>query len=122
MQTIELRKTFSFEAAHYLPKAGTFHKCSNLHGHSYKITVILRGPQDPVSGWLVDFMQIKDFVAPLLKTFDHACLNEIEGLENPTCENVAIFSYRYLASISPYLYQVIISETDTSECRFPVQI
>lgn len=120
MSNIELRKTFRFEAAHYLPKVGPLHKCRNLHGHSYKLTVILRGPCDPVSGWLIDFAQVKEFVFPLLKTLDHSCLNEIDGLENPTSENIAIFSYRYLASTLPHLHQVIISETESSECRYPV--
>jgi 6-pyruvoyltetrahydropterin/6-carboxytetrahydropterin synthase len=45
-------------------------------------------------------------------------LNEIEGLENPTAENLAIWIWRKLASQLPNLHRVTIEETCTSRCHY----
>lgn len=117
---IELRKTFSFEAAHRLPKLSDSHKCSRLHGHSFKVTVILRGEVHPDYGWLVDYKEISNAVKPLLEVLDHSYLNEIQGLENPTSEVLAKFIYEKVKATLPQTFQIIISETCTTECRYPV--
>src|SRR5438270_11517710 len=86
---MELFKEFTFEAAHRLPYVPADHKCARLHGHSYRVELHASGPVDPQSGWIMDFAEIKSAFKPLLARLDHYYLNEIEGLENPTSQNLA---------------------------------
>ena len=62
-----------------------------MHGHSYRVEAKLQGSVDPVTGFVIDFFDIETKFAPLITQLDHCCLNEIEGLENPTAENIAIW-------------------------------
>src|SRR5437588_730400 len=86
---MEIFKEFTFEAAHRLPHVPEGHKCARLHGHSFRVALHLTGPVEPESGWLMDFGEIKERFQPLYNQLDHHYLNEIEGLENPTSENIA---------------------------------
>jgi 6-pyruvoyltetrahydropterin/6-carboxytetrahydropterin synthase len=115
---VRLVRDFSFEAAHRLPQAPEGHKCARLHGHSFRVEVVCEGEIDPVAGWLVDFGEIKKAVDPLLERLDHRYLNEIEGLENPTAENIARWIWSRLAGRLPYLAQINVAETCTARCEF----
>ena len=121
MSDYELRKTLSFESAHRLPHVPAGHKCGRLHGHSFKVTLILRGPLAGQSGWVVDYTEIKAAAQPLIDQLDHNYLNDIQGLENPTSEILAKWIFDKLSQKIKGLYQVIISETCTTESRFPVR-
>ena len=83
---VELHRDVTFEAAHRLPNVPPGHKCARLHGHSFRIRIIVRGPVDPHTGWLMDFGDIKAAWAPLDAQLDHFYLNDIAGLANPTSE------------------------------------
>src|SRR5881275_2118708 len=83
---IELRKTFQFEAAHLLPHLPKSHKCRRLHGHSFKVEIVVAGDCDPKLGWLMDYADITAAFKPIWEKLDHNYLNEIHGLENPTSE------------------------------------
>src|SRR5690349_579704 len=63
---VELSHTFGFEAAHRLPRVPAEHKCARLHGHSWRVDVLVAGEVDPRTGWLLDFGEIQGFVEPLL--------------------------------------------------------
>lgn len=115
---VELSKDFRFEAAHYLPNVPEGHKCRRLHGHSFRGEIIVRGPIDPKTGWLIDFADLRRAVSPVIDTLDHYLLNEIPGLENPTSENVAIWVWRAIKSNLPILVRVTIEETCTSRCSY----
>jgi 6-pyruvoyltetrahydropterin/6-carboxytetrahydropterin synthase len=115
---VELVKDFRFEAAHFLPAVPEGHKCRRIHGHSFRGEVAVRGPLDPVLGWVMDFADLKASVEPLVKRLDHYLLNEIEGLENPTSELLAVWIWRELAPQLPLLVRVTIEETCTSRCHY----
>lgn len=115
---MEILKEFTFEAAHRLPCVPTGHKCGRLHGHSYRIAVHLVGDVDPAFGWVRDFGEIKEIFAPLLEQLDHNYLNEVEGLDNPTSENVAAWIWEHLISDLPELSMVTVSETCTSKAIY----
>lgn len=115
---IELRKNFQFEAAHLLPKLPEGHKCRRLHGHSFQVEIVVHGETDYDLNWLMDYADISAAFKPLLEILDHNYLNEIEGLENPTSENIAAWIWERLKPALPQLKEVIVSETCTSRCVY----
>ncbi len=116
--TMEIFCEFTFEAAHRLPNVPSDHKCSRLHGHSYRVQVHVRGPVDESAGWVVDFADIKDACRPVIARLDHYYLNEIPGLENPTSEVLAAWLWNQLAPSLPMLSAVMVRETCTSGCVY----
>ena len=86
---MEIYKAFTIEAAHRLPNLPDDHKCSRLHGHSFRIEVHVSGDVDETTGWVIDFSDISAAFKPLFERLDHHYLNDVEGLENPTSENLA---------------------------------
>jgi len=115
---MELVKDFRFEAAHFLPNVPAGHKCRRIHGHSFRGEVAVRGPLDPHLGWVMDFAELKTVVDPIVGRLDHYLLNEIEGLENPTSEVLAVWIWNQLAAKLPLLVRVTIEETCTSRCHY----
>lgn len=112
---MELFKEFSFEAAHRLPRVPAEHKCSRLHGHSYKVRIEVSGPLEPNMGWVIDFGDIKAIWRDLDDALDHRYLNEIPGLENPTSEVLAVWIWDRMARHLPGLLSAVtVHETCTS--------
>ena len=112
----ELSKTFNLEAAHRLPNVPPEHKCARLHGHSFEVTLHVRGPVDPHLGWVLDFAEITKAFAPMHELLDHRYLNEVSGLDNPTSENLARFILERVKLPAGKLSAVTVSETCTSSC------
>lgn len=112
---MEIFREFTFEAAHQLPDVPEGHKCGRLHGHSYRVEVRVSGPVDDAAGWVMDFGEIKAHFAPLLDQLDHSYLNEIDGLTNPTSENLARWIWDRLALP---VSAVTVRETCTSGCTY----
>jgi len=115
---MELRKTFQFEAAHWLPRLPRTHKCRRLHGHSFKVEIAVEGPLDPKLGWVMDYADISDAFKPLWEKLDHRCLNDVRGLENPTSEIVAEWIWRRLKPNLPLLTEIVVAETCTARCVY----
>jgi 6-pyruvoyltetrahydropterin/6-carboxytetrahydropterin synthase len=114
----EIVKTLGFEAAHRLPNVPPGHKCARLHGHSFSVEVRVSGEVDPVLGWVVDFEDLKVAFEPLREALDHRYLNEVEGLENPTSENIARWIWVRLAPKLPGLAEITVAETCNSRCTY----
>ena len=115
---IRLAKSFTFEAAHWLPCFPEGHKCRRLHGHSFRCEIHVTGPVDKTTGWVCDFADLTAAFAPLMAALDHHVLNEVPGLDNPTSENLAIYIWDALAPALPGLSAVVIHETCTARCVF----
>jgi 6-pyruvoyltetrahydropterin/6-carboxytetrahydropterin synthase len=111
---MEIFKEFVFEAAHRLPHVPEGHKCARLHGHSFTAQIYVSGELDPLTGWVVDFADIKTAFAPYYDVLDHHYLNEIQGLENPTSENIAVWVWSKMAPLLPGLSKIIVKETCTT--------
>jgi 6-pyruvoyltetrahydropterin/6-carboxytetrahydropterin synthase len=118
MESMEIFKEFTIEAAHWLPNVPAGHKCRRLHGHSFRIAIHVRGPLDPHLGWVVDFADIKTAFQAIEDQIDHHCLNEVEGLENPTSENLARWLWTRLQPALPALSRIVVQETCTSGCIY----
>ena len=110
-----LSRDFRFEAAHFLPRVPEEHKCRRMHGHSYQVRVTVEGEIDPAIGWLIDFAAVDAAVDPLVARLDHRVLNEIEGLDNPTSEVLAVWLWRALEGRLP-LFEIEVAETADSRC------
>lgn len=115
---MDISKTFQIEAAHRLPNVPAGHKCSRLHGHSFRVEVHVRGPLDPHLGWVMDFADIKAAFEPLFAQLDHNYLNDIPGLENPTSEHLVRWIWVALLPRLPLLARVIVQETCTTACAY----
>jgi 6-pyruvoyltetrahydropterin/6-carboxytetrahydropterin synthase len=115
---MELRKTFQFEAAHYLPRLPESHKCRRLHGHSFQVEIVVAGECEPELGWLIDYADITEAFKPVLERLDHFYLNEVPGLENPTSENIAIWIWKELKPKLALLSEIVLAETCTARCVY----
>jgi 6-pyruvoyltetrahydropterin/6-carboxytetrahydropterin synthase len=80
-----LRKEFTFDAAHNLVR---YHgKCEALHGHTYKVAVVLEGSPGE-EGMIMDFTELSGIVRErVVSRLDHAYINDV--IEQPTAENIA---------------------------------
>ena len=114
---MKIFKDFTFEAAHKLPLVPQDHKCFNLHGHSFKVRVCVEGPLDSF-GWVMDFSQVKSICSPIINSLDHTYLNEIQGLENPTSENISVWLWQKLKPSLDGLESIEIMETCNSGCIY----
>ena len=113
-----LRRTYTFEAAHVLPHVPAGHKCGRTHGHSYRVTVIVRGSvqtEGPEAGMVMDFARVDAHAKPLAVKLDHTILNDHQGLHNPTAEHLARWWIYGLRHVLPHLYGVRVRETTRGE-------
>ena len=113
-----LTKDFSFESAHTLPHVPVGHKCARMHGHSFKVEISVEGAVDPHMGWLIDHSEISRVMAPSVERLDHAYLNDIPGLENPTFEVLSGWIWEKLAPQLPGLTEIVIHETSSARCSY----
>jgi 6-pyruvoyltetrahydropterin/6-carboxytetrahydropterin synthase len=115
---VRLARDFTFEAAHHLPLAPEGHKCRRLHGHSFRVEISVEGEVDSATGWLLDYGTIREIVEPVRARLDHYCLNDIEGLENPTSENLCRWIWERLEPNLPSLARIVIHETCEVRCEY----
>ncbi len=87
-----------FAAAHRLRNFRG--KCENLHGHNWKVEVVLRGTELNESGILIDFGEVKLATRELLAMVDHQYLNDLPFFSenNPSSENIAKFLFQILSA------------------------
>lgn len=116
--SFRITKAFHFDAAHRLPHVPEGHKCGRLHGHSYTVILGIEGELDPEAGWVMDYGAIKAAFAPLQTRFDHVCLNDLPGLENPTAELLAAHIFRELQPSMPLLADVTVCESPTTTATY----
>jgi 6-pyruvoyltetrahydropterin/6-carboxytetrahydropterin synthase len=111
---MEIFKQFTFDSAHFLPNVPPEHKCRQIHGHTYRLVVFIQGDLDEKLGWVMDFTDVKKIIDPILCQVDHQLLNNIAGLENPTCELIAIWLWNNIKQKMPKLARIELHETPTS--------
>ena len=115
---VRLVKEIRFEAAHFLPTFPEGHKCHRMHGHSFRVEVIVEGDAPIDRGYLMDYGDIRERVAPVREALDHRVLNDIDGLDNPTSEMIARWVWDRLKPGLPLLTEVIVHETCTTRCHY----
>jgi 6-pyruvoyltetrahydropterin/6-carboxytetrahydropterin synthase len=107
----QLEVEYIFAAAHRLPRHPG--KCKNMHGHNYKMQVVLRGEPEPEQGLVIDFGDVDRVVQErVLALCDHKTFNDF--LENPTAENIATWLWDRLDGHLPGLFEVRLWEIHTA--------
>ena len=102
---------FVFQSAHWLPGVPEGHKCRNLHGHEYRLKVSIDGLIDAKTGFVIDYTDVRHIVDEhVISVVDHKCLNEIEGLENPSAENISIWIWDRLQPVFKGLVELELRE------------
>ena len=87
----ELTKSTTFEAAHTLAGTSLGADGEEIHGHSFRAEVAIRGVADQQSGMVMDLGVLEQALADVRRALDHRFLNKVEGLGVPTLENIARF-------------------------------
>ncbi|MFP4518856.1 MAG: 6-pyruvoyl trahydropterin synthase family protein [Oceanicaulis sp.] len=113
--TLTISKDFTFDAAHHFEHKDADHPFSRLHGHSFQGTVTLTGAREPGSGMVRDFWEIETELQNIREQLDHRLLNDVEGLENPSLENIAHWVFEKLDRVLPGLVSVEIRRPSWGE-------
>jgi len=111
-------KKFNIESARSLPHVNQSHPCSRVHGHSFEITIKVKGSLDEKTGFVIDFEDIQNAFNPISSLLDHSYLNDIEGLENPTSENLCIYIWNEIKPSLPNIFEIEIKETKLTGCVY----
>jgi 6-pyruvoyltetrahydropterin/6-carboxytetrahydropterin synthase len=107
-----------FSAAHSL--RGHKGKCEKLHGHNWKIEVILSAQKLNTLGMVMDFSDLKKIIKQVLDGLDHKYLNDLNYFQkiNPSSEEIARYIFEKLKKIIPgrqcHLRKVKVWETDSA--------
>ena len=112
-------KEFLFEAAHFLPSAPPGHPNSRVHGHSFRARVSIDGEPDPEIGMIMHLDDLELALAEARDALDHRFLNEVEGLETPTLERIAMWLWDRLHNKLPGLAEVeVLRESCQEGCIY----
>jgi 6-pyruvoyltetrahydropterin/6-carboxytetrahydropterin synthase len=91
-----------------------------MHGHGFE--VILHADQDLGSRSIgIDYDHLDALWAPIFADLDHACLNDIPGLQNPTSEVISAWIWARLKPQLPELSWVTVYETASCGAHFDGQ-
>ncbi len=108
---MDLVVDFRFSAAHRLPRY--VGRCFRMHGHSYRLEVVVSGTPSGDSGMVVDFHDVEAAAGGVVSEADGSCFNDV--LENPTAEAIVVWFWRRLRPDLPSLTELRLWETD--DCR-----
>lgn len=134
-----LKSEASFDSAHFL--YGYDGKCSNIHGHRWKIEVtvkdLLLQSEGQTKGMIIDFGDLKKALKSMADNFDHALIYETGTLKKdtlecllrdgfrlvelpyrPTAENLARHFYQLLKESGFNLHNVTVYETPNNCAMF----
>ncbi len=104
-------RNFRFHSARHLPKLKDDHICKQTHGHTFNLTIYIKGEINKNDGFIIDFFDIDTIIkSKILPLIDHKLLNEIEGLENPTSEHLIKWIWNRINKEFQGLYKIKLSE------------
>jgi 6-pyruvoyltetrahydropterin/6-carboxytetrahydropterin synthase len=112
---MRIYKEFLFEAAHYLPSAPLGSPNARVHGHSFRARVCIDGVPGADTGYVFHFDELAGAMAEAQDTLDHRLLNEIDGLEVPTLERIAMWLWNRLQNRVPGLAEIEIARDSCRE-------
>jgi len=107
-----------FSAAHSLRNYKG--KCEALHGHNWKVEVLVSSLKLNSSGMVMDFSDLKRLTSNVLEGLDHCHLNELDYFKehNPSSEEIARYIFTKLkeeiSTRGCKLEEIRVWETDSS--------
>ena len=93
----EIAYRFGFDAAHRFDHFPAGHPNRAVHGHSFQVEVAIAGEPRAESGFIADFGEVERACAGIRASLDHRMLNEVEGLEKPSLENISRWIWETLS-------------------------
>ena len=114
----ELTKSFRFEAAHSLSGTTFGADSEEIHGHSFRAEVTVRGTPDPDTGMVVDLGLLDAGIADVRKVLDHKLLNKVEALGLPTLENLSRFIWDRVADKAPVVRVGVFRDSCNESCVY----
>jgi len=114
----ELTKSFRFEAAHAISGTTLGSASEEIHGHSFRAEVTVRGEPDARTGMIVDLGVFESRIAEVQRLLDHKLLNRIEGLGVPTLENLARFVYEQISDLGPVTRVTVHRDSREEACSY----
>jgi len=113
-----IRVEGNFSSAHNL--RGYKGKCEELHGHNWKVEVVVAKDKLDKTGMVLDFQYLKKKLNNVLKELDHKYLNNIPYFKkvNPTSENIAKYIYDRIEYRVSSIKSVTVWENNTSSCLY----
>ena len=112
---MRIYKEFQFEAAHFLPTAPVGSPNARVHGHSFRARVTIEGVPGADTGYVFHFDELAQTLPEAQYALDHRLLNEVEGLEAPTLERIAIWLWNRLQNRVPGLAEIEIARDSCGE-------
>lgn len=114
-----ISKQFEFAASHVLEGLAPGHKCGRLHGHNYRIELVLESNDLDSTGFVEDYGGLADFRDYLASTLDHQHLNDaLWNIGNPSAENLARHLYDIASKTHPFVAAVRVSETQATWAEY----
>ncbi len=104
-----------FEAAHQLAQCKDGQGYTHLHGHSFKVELTVYGVPEGPNGWVEDLANLKAALDEVRGVLDHACLNDIVGLEKPSLERLCAWIAAFVQPQLPKLSMVRVSRPSLNE-------
>ena len=114
----ELTKSFRFEAAHSLPGTTLGGASEEIHGHSFRAEVTVRGTPDPKTGMVLDLGLLERSIGEVQKVLDHKMLNKVEALGAPTLENLSRFIWEQLAHTNKVVRVSVHRDSCNESCTY----
>jgi 6-pyruvoyltetrahydropterin/6-carboxytetrahydropterin synthase len=111
----ELSKQFRFEAAHTLERAIDAEGSRRIHGHSYRVEVVVRGKADPKTGMVVDLGLFERALEAARLGLDHHFLDDVPGLGPATMENLSVWIWRKVLGTCGPLARVTVYRDSTGD-------
>ena len=105
---MEIAYRFGFDAAHHFDHFPEGHPNRTMHGHSFQVEVGLEGEPDPATGFVADFGDVEAACTEVRHRLDHKTLNAIEGLQQPSLENLSRYIWQSLRARLPALARVTV--------------
>lgn len=114
---MRIYKLFAFEACHSLGHLPAAHKCSRMHGHSYRVRVEVEGEPNEATGFVIDYAELAEiFDREVYSALDHQCVDD--HVKPSTSENLARWIYDRMEPLvtnrDRYLFSVEVGETATA--------
>ncbi|MBZ9606864.1 6-carboxytetrahydropterin synthase QueD [Clostridium estertheticum] len=134
-----LKTEHSFDSAHFL--SGYKGKCSNIHGHRWKVEVYIQSETlaqgGQLDGMIIDFGDLKKDVKDMVDSYDHALIVQEDTMRSetlnclkqdgfnvilvdfrPTAENFASFFFELLKDKGYLVKKTTVYETPTNSASY----